>query len=89
MLEGGANPTIRNQITGWVPLHEAAWNGNIDCAKILLQWDAPVMSRTPKVGPVYVYEAYVEEKLHLYYIILFIILSKYIIEITRTKLRRI
>ena len=54
LLEGGANPTIRNQITGWVPLHEAAWNGNIDCAKILLQWDAPVMSRTPKVGPVYV-----------------------------------
>ena len=41
---------IRNQITGWVPLHEAAWNGNIDCAKILLQWDAPVMSRTPKVN---------------------------------------
>ena len=40
---------IRNQITGWVPLHEAAWNGHIDCAKILLQWDSPVMSRTPKV----------------------------------------
>ena len=50
LLEGGANPMIRNQITGWVPLHEAAWNGNIDCAKILLQWDAPVMSRTPKVN---------------------------------------
>ena len=49
LLEGGANPTIRNQITGWVPLHEAAWNGHIDCANILLQWDAPVMSRTPKV----------------------------------------
>ena len=52
LLEGGANPMIRNQITGWVPLHEAAWNGNIDCAKILLQWDAPVMSRTPKVNSI-------------------------------------
>ena len=49
LLDGDANPTIRNQITGWVPLHEAAWNGNTECAKILLQWDAPVMSRTPKV----------------------------------------
>ena len=49
LLEGRANPTIRNQITGWVPLHEASWNGHIECANILLQWDAPVMSRTPKV----------------------------------------
>ena len=26
---GKANPTVRNQITGWVPLHEAAYKGQV------------------------------------------------------------
>ena len=33
------------QITGWVPLHEAAWKGHKDCAVALLNWDAPAMPR--------------------------------------------
>ena len=31
LLKAGANPTIRNQLTTWVPLHEAAWNGFVEC----------------------------------------------------------
>jgi len=34
------------QITGWVPLHEAAWKGHTDCAIALLNWDAPAMPRS-------------------------------------------
>jgi tyrosine-protein kinase len=37
LIAGGANPTARNQITGWVPLHEAAWTGHSDCCKKLLE----------------------------------------------------
>ena len=37
LLEGGANPTARNQITGWVPLHEAAWKGHRSCCEKLLE----------------------------------------------------
>ena len=33
------------QITGWVPLHEASWKGHEDCAIVLLNWDAPAMPR--------------------------------------------
>ena len=36
-MDGGANPTTRNQITGWVPLHEAAWKGHLECCKKLLE----------------------------------------------------
>ena len=49
LLKAGANPTIRNQVTSWVPLHEAAWNGFIDCAKSLMnEGQAPLMPRTEK-----------------------------------------
>jgi tyrosine-protein kinase len=49
LLEARANPTTRNQITSWVPLHEAAWKGHMACAQVLLDvGDAPVMSRTDK-----------------------------------------
>ena len=36
-MDGDANPTARNQITGWVPLHEAAWKGHLECCKKLLE----------------------------------------------------
>lgn len=49
LLEARANPTVRNQITSWVPLHEAAWKGNIGCAKTLMELgDAPLLARTNK-----------------------------------------
>ncbi len=38
------------QITGWVPLHEAAWKGHKDCAVALLNWDAPAMPRSKLTG---------------------------------------
>jgi len=46
--KGGANPTIRNELTQWVPLHEAAWKGNLECISVLLEFSAPTKPRTPK-----------------------------------------
>ena len=37
LLDGGANLTARNPITGWVPMHEAAWKGHADCCRVLLE----------------------------------------------------
>ena len=45
---GRANVTIRNQTTGWVPLHEAAFHGYEGCAAMLLEHKAPPMPRTPE-----------------------------------------
>ena len=46
--KGKANPVIRNQVTGWIPLHEAAWKGYLDCVDVLLRWKSPKRPRTPK-----------------------------------------
>ena len=48
LLKAGANPTFRNEVTSWVPLHEAAWKGHIECAQALLTHFAPLMPRTDK-----------------------------------------
>ena len=45
---GGANPTMRNERTGWVPLHEAASAGHIDCVTAILEFQAPTRPRTIK-----------------------------------------
>jgi len=45
---GGANPTKRNDLTQWVPLHEAAWKGHLECVSVLLEFNAPTKPRTPK-----------------------------------------
>jgi ankyrin repeat protein len=47
---GGADPTLRHELTQWVPLHEAAWRGHLDCVAVLLDYFSPVRPRTPKVG---------------------------------------
>ena len=36
LLQQGANPCLRNQVSSWVPLHEAAWNGCIECNGLIL-----------------------------------------------------
>ena len=36
LLQLGANPCLRNQVSSWVPLHEAAWNGCIECNGLIL-----------------------------------------------------
>jgi len=46
--KAGANPTMRNEQTRWVALHEAASKGHIDCVAILLEFHAPSKPRTPK-----------------------------------------
>nr|XP_040564641.1 LOW QUALITY PROTEIN: tyrosine-protein kinase Shark-like [Lepeophtheirus salmonis] len=46
--EAGADPTFRNQLTGWVPLHEAAWKGYTKCCQILIAFGSPALPRTPK-----------------------------------------
>ena len=32
--EGKANINERNPKTGWIPLHQAAFNGYLDCIKV-------------------------------------------------------
>lgn len=39
---------IRNQITGWIPLHEAAWKGSLSCVAALVEGGSPLRPRTPK-----------------------------------------
>ena len=36
----------RNSKTDWVPLHETALRGSVDCCRVLLQNHAPVRPRT-------------------------------------------
>jgi len=48
LKKGRANPTIRNELTQWVPLHEAAYKGHLDCVANLLDSQAPSKPRTPK-----------------------------------------
>ena len=44
--EGNAGVQERNSKTDWVPLHEAALRGHIECCKVLLQFNAPLRPRT-------------------------------------------
>ncbi|XP_058459695.1 tyrosine-protein kinase Shark isoform X2 [Malaya genurostris] len=46
LINAGANPQARNKDTGWVPLHEAAANGNLDAVKELLFNHVPHMPRS-------------------------------------------
>jgi len=46
--EGGASPVARNGLTGWTPLHEAAWKGAATCAAALVAGGSPLRPRTPK-----------------------------------------
>ena len=39
---------LRNQITGWQPLHEAAWKGSLACVTALVDGHSPLRPRTPK-----------------------------------------
>ena len=48
LLQGNANPTVRNIITDWVPMHEAAWKGYDKCVQVLLDARAPAKPRTRK-----------------------------------------
>ena len=47
---GGGNPTIRNRVTGWVPLHDAAAKGHLDCVDLLLEHQAPTKPRAPNTN---------------------------------------
>ena len=44
--EGKAGVQERNSKSEWVPLHEAAFRGHLDCCKVLLQYNAPLRPRT-------------------------------------------
>lgn len=44
--KGKANIQARSSLDGWVPLHEAASRGFLDCIKALLALDAPCRPRT-------------------------------------------
>lgn len=44
--DGNAGVQERNSKTDWVPLHETALRGSVDCCKVLLQYYAPVRPRT-------------------------------------------
>ncbi|XP_058830150.1 tyrosine-protein kinase Shark isoform X2 [Topomyia yanbarensis] len=46
LINAGANLQARNKDTGWVPLHEAAANGNLDAIKELLANRVPHMPRS-------------------------------------------
>ena len=48
LKHGKAIPVIKNQITGWFPLHEAAWKGHTECVNVLLEYHAPARPRTSK-----------------------------------------
>ncbi|EAT39464.1 AAEL008732-PA [Aedes aegypti] len=46
LIAAGTNVQARNKETGWVPLHEAAANGNLDTVQELLALPVPHMPRT-------------------------------------------
>ncbi|XP_062559479.1 tyrosine-protein kinase Shark isoform X2 [Armigeres subalbatus] len=46
LVNAGTNVQARNKETGWVPLHEAAANGNLDIVQELLAIPVPHMPRT-------------------------------------------
>ena len=46
IAQGHANVQDRSQSNGWVPLHNAAMQGSIDCCKLLLTYHASMHPRT-------------------------------------------
>ena len=46
ITQGHANVQDRSQSNGWVPLHNAAMRGNIDCCELLLSYHASMHPRT-------------------------------------------
>ncbi|XP_077988319.1 tyrosine-protein kinase HTK16-like [Glandiceps talaboti] len=46
LLGKGSDPTARHPTTGWVPLHEAAQRGHVDCVRILLSFNVPCHPRS-------------------------------------------
>ncbi|ODM97653.1 Tyrosine-protein kinase HTK16 [Orchesella cincta] len=44
--EGGANPQIRRNDNGWVPMHEAADQDHVECIRVLYMHNAPLRPRT-------------------------------------------
>ena len=44
--DASAGVQERNSKTDWVPLHEAAFRGHVECCKVLLQFNAPLRPRT-------------------------------------------
>jgi tyrosine-protein kinase len=44
--EGNANPQIRKNDDGYVPMHEAAARGHLDCVKVLSKNHVPLRPRT-------------------------------------------
>lgn len=46
LIEANANVQGRNIKNGYVPLHDACKNGNIDAVKMLLESNAPLLPRT-------------------------------------------
>ncbi|XP_045201645.2 tyrosine-protein kinase HTK16-like [Mercenaria mercenaria] len=43
--EGNANVNERNPKSGWIPIHQAAYKGYLDCIKILLDYHSPYLPR--------------------------------------------
>ena len=48
IFQGGADVQERCPLNGWVPLHEAASQGHLDCVKVLLALHAPLRPRTDR-----------------------------------------
>ncbi|XP_006819141.1 tyrosine-protein kinase HTK16-like [Saccoglossus kowalevskii] len=46
LLSKGADPTERHPTTGWVPLHEAAQRGHVECVRTLLSMNVPCNPRS-------------------------------------------
>ncbi|XP_070538021.1 tyrosine-protein kinase HTK16-like [Ptychodera flava] len=46
LLGKGADPTERHPTTGWVPLHEAAQRGHVECVRVLLSLNVPCNPRS-------------------------------------------
>ncbi|XP_035700493.1 tyrosine-protein kinase Shark isoform X3 [Folsomia candida] len=46
LQDGNANPQIRRNDNGWVPMHEAAFRGHLMCVAILREYYAPLRPRT-------------------------------------------
>ena len=46
ITRGNADVQERSLTNGWVPLHEAAMRGNIDCCQLLLSFHASMHPRT-------------------------------------------
>lgn len=43
--EGNANVNERNPKSGWIPIHQAAYKGHLECIRILLDYHSPYLPR--------------------------------------------